>query len=74
MKPQEITDTINSLKSFLEEISKKLNKKQRNELENIILRLEANQQHPNKEEIMELAILFFKVMMQGAELIHHHHR
>jgi hypothetical protein len=53
---------------------KKLNKKQQTDLKNIIARLQANQDKPNREEVMQLAILIFRIMMQGAELIQHHHR
>ena len=74
MKTQDISATIDSLESFLADVTRKLTKKQRNELHHIITRLKDNLDKPDREELMQIALLFFRIMMQGAEIISHHHR
>jgi len=71
MNTQNIQHTIDSLQSFMGRTGNKLNKKEKAELIFIIDGLKSNLAKPDRAQIIQLALLIVRVMMQGTELIQH---
>jgi len=73
MKNHIIQDTKECIESFLRDNGRKLTKKQKVELSKILDKLERNAEKPNKEELWAAVVIFFKLALEGAEILKHLH-
>lgn len=70
MNSQNIKDTIADLESFLTNTQNKLSEAEQAQLKLIISRFNENVTEPNREELLNLVSLVFRIMLQGTDFIH----
>ena len=66
-----IKDTIDSLELFLIHTGSKLNKQEKEDMLMIIDGLKRNLDKPDQHQIMQLVLLLFKILAEGADLFKH---